>query len=495
MEEKKQKPNTEVSNVEGSPVQQTPSTPNKKLKLKIPIIITSSILFLILIGITAWFLFTMVTSEQKIFPFSTAGWKMLTNDTAGFSFKYPPECTVIENEFSKVNNEAIGGVSLKCPNDTFIGLSLESNNNWPRIFKDNQDYINYASDRYPFRFIFDNKKITVDGVSAISITNLEVIPDLLDNSIKSSTKRDKRYKTDIVFLHNSRYSITLVNPEKTGNQEVLLRKIISTFRFNSPTSLTLTPKPTANPDLIGANWKTYTDTTLGYSYKYPASWYDQNNVTAPCQTCGGSNPGFAVSTKPNSDNLTALEYAQKEVDGANQAFESKPFKILNSPLNISNMDGAVTNGEPGQGTISRMGFITNKNLMYILIAEVDEKIADQIISTFKFTDSGQNFQPSKNNKLSPVLQEFVYQYETGQKVKIPYQISTTSDGKLIVSLTVSNTEPSTITDLTSNGATIDHVSSQYFTIDANVAPSNLKAIANLTEVIRVDEAITPMTGN
>ena len=67
------------------------------------------------------------------------------------------------------------------------------------------------------------------------------------------------------------------------------------------TTQTTSADETANPDLIGANWKTYKAFSNFYSISYPSKWYQYGNIEA---LKDGSFSEF-FSSKPDSVNRWA----------------------------------------------------------------------------------------------------------------------------------------------------------------------------------------------
>ncbi len=137
---------------------------------------------------------------------------------------------------------------------------------------------------------------------------------------------------------------------------------------------------TTNPDLIGANWKTYTNMEFGYSLKYPSTWTYKVSSKGSGQIIllpgdkelPPSEPSFVVVTVMNS-----IKQPLIQGDARNVLINKKYIKIA----------GAV-DGEQGEFN----GFIQtavshNNNSYYINLDKMEYRgIYDQILSTFKFTD-------------------------------------------------------------------------------------------------------------
>lgn len=167
-----------------------------------------------------------VTSGATVVD-ETASWKTYANTTYGFSLKYPESWTKEENS----------GEGLAQFYSTVAGRSLTST----------------------------ETKIVVWAIPATSISNLEKYVADNDGKISSSsditlggvaskkfvlTPVDDVKFTVVYALHGDSY-IKISCLENASN----LDTILSTFKFDE----TLT-------------WKTYTNTTYGFSFKYPSSW-------------------------------------------------------------------------------------------------------------------------------------------------------------------------------------------------------------------------------
>ena len=164
----------------------------------------------------------------------------------------------------------------------------------------------------------------------------------------------------------------------------------------SPVTTVASPAPTAaaetaNPDSIGANWKTYT--ASDFSFKYPSSgdWTIAKGDGSPskgyvvrvyCWQCeaGHTLNGFSVYRIAYTNNSDYLVSTQGVVD--HQDFYFNGFK------------GVEVLSPPNQGIGLVQYFTVNKGQGYILMNEAysspSNKIKDlpvpnpNILSTFKF---------------------------------------------------------------------------------------------------------------
>lgn len=176
----------------------------------------------------------------------------------------------------------------------------------------------------------------------------------------------------------------------------------------SPVAISQTPQPThsplptqtAIPTNETANWKTYTNTKLGFSFKYPpeASVTESKpgeihvRYTEQCFACQ-VNPGYGVSFDIKNLNLKNL----KEV--VEEEFE----RDKDSWRNLSSLSEIKVGSYSGY-TYSIKSKVETKRIYlshttddtYIQISygsqygndKGDQKKIDQILSTFKFTGQG-----------------------------------------------------------------------------------------------------------
>jgi len=161
--------------------------------------------------------------------------------------------------------------------------------------------------------------------------------------------------------------------------------------------------PTANPDSIGVNWKTYTNTVSNYSVKYPTIWQikdiskDPDNFVAP-------NVETLVILGPVDSTLKAgteaisifaetgtyehvLELDRGYPGGINVDRKESNIKIDGLPA--IRITGRVVLAKEMAGEFvdeKRIRVIINKSGKPISISTTPEfeKTLDQILSTFKF---------------------------------------------------------------------------------------------------------------
>ncbi len=159
-----------------------------------------------------------------------------------------------------------------------------------------------------------------------------------------------------------------------------------------PTAL---PATTNSSIIPTPNWKTYTNQEGRYTYSFPSDWKN----TEPCHTCEGPQNSSTVNN-PNSkypDGYLTVSY----YDSSYCLVEQKNFKSFNWKDRVEKQ--IILSGENGnlfQGTLpiiddlqytSRYILISHNNTCYVIASwsyqnPNQEKIFDQILSTFKFTN-------------------------------------------------------------------------------------------------------------
>ena len=160
-------------------------------------------------------------------------------------------------------------------------------------------------------------------------------------------------------------------------------------------SLLPTPIPdeTANPDSIGANWKTYTDSKYNYSINYPPDWKTETmeyGVYLGKASVGGYAYGEAsvgVGVLPST--LSIEEYLSRY----NNSFSgSSPKRVGTFTIGGSLGEKWDINTYQSPNTDSFVVFLTrndqtyyvSKSMFNIDQAREHNKEVDQVISTFRF---------------------------------------------------------------------------------------------------------------
>ncbi|MBI4039700.1 hypothetical protein HY388_02625 [Candidatus Daviesbacteria bacterium] len=178
-----------------------------------------------------------------------------------------------------------------------------------------------------------------------------------------------------------------------------------------PTPTTI-PNPTANPDSIpiksgsiGADWKTYTNTKLGYSLKYPPNWendLDHGPGSSLHPPLPNESPGggvdylfsgisvYEINKEYNPEGLSFEEYVEKDrVQGEGVSRTVKK-------LSIDSLEGLEVTQfweDLSQSYPFKSAYIKHNSKIYTIRLEqngsfpevrIHVNTFDQILSTFKF---------------------------------------------------------------------------------------------------------------
>lgn len=168
-------------------------------------------------------------------------------------------------------------------------------------------------------------------------------------------------------------------------------------------------KPTPTPDPT-ANWKTYSGSI--FSLKYPANWFlspgAQSVTLSDVQTPGD----IPLKISPNEHQIIQVSFFQGEmptnfleqngVTGQNPTI--KPFYV-NGYSGIRGQSGSTI------GTIDNV-YIKSPNGGYVIFQKLlgDKKTFEQILSTFKFTNS---VSPDETVTVETLVKDFYTKYLAG----------------------------------------------------------------------------------
>jgi hypothetical protein len=228
----------------------------------------------------------------------TAGWKIYTNKKMGFEFKYP-------NFYSDVTSKG------------FPGLGLRQNLNYIAQFENH-------GDNSSFFILSDLSPFSLDNLKEFAPTGSELIPPVT-KQIGNLTfyyygpgGGGVRYPDQyFINLNNTILEFSFNGPydnDKTPSESAkeLELNILSTFKFFDQNGST-------------TNWKTYTNSTYGFSLEYPTNYvfleaspeyvrffkgpWDQGMPTPETY--------LSLQVKDNTQKLTLQEWMQKNVDVAN----------------------------------------------------------------------------------------------------------------------------------------------------------------------------------
>ncbi len=260
-----------------------PPTPKTKSKL-MPILLIVLILAILGVGgVYAYKNFFAKETEATPTPISTpestpdptADWKTFVTKDKIVTFKYPSDWTVEQSTTSEGWGKEITTASLK--NDKFeliVGVANSFMNEC--MEEESKQNITLSGATFVKRYF---KRIVLEGNEACSnsnyLGNLEIwlAPTIIN-------KEPYNYQYGLLFYYNS---------TNKSEGEILFDQILSTFKFNETDSIT-------------ADWKTYTNNSVGYSVKYPSDWRVESanpNLVGFVPTSVGEDVAWTVNIITN----------------------------------------------------------------------------------------------------------------------------------------------------------------------------------------------------
>lgn len=150
-----------------------------------------------------------------------------------------------------------------------------------------------------------------------------------------------------------------------------------------------------------SNWKTYTDTELNFSLKYPEDW-NQGSIEPVINKTIVLTPesvdkieyqiqAVHIITQPNSNYLSSMEYYDKDLKIKQKGSQCEsPIINRKIPESLKDIDITIIEGTCGvlnqgpRAIISRNGDIIDVSSSFV--DEVDNELIYKILSTFKFLD-------------------------------------------------------------------------------------------------------------
>lgn len=306
----------------------------------------------------------------------TTDWKTYTNKELGFSFKYPQDAKY------SIDPNVKNGIQiwLEVPNNFTFYITTVPNSK--KLSLDNPQQL------------FNNGPFTADlGNAILTQTDLGGLKAYKADNCCINHEFNFWALTEIATIKNQYvYEIRVESKEHTKQypsnvDRKLLDQILSTFKFTDQSQTADT-----------SSWKTYTNSKLGYSLKYPPNLnLEERVITSPSTisdellTRIKQTPQveyISISVESNPKNLTAFEWAKNEFNETRLVTDDmlKPFSI----------DGtaAIRSTEiPAQSAEDHVFFQKNGKIYWFTLggAYTDKnglttELFDQILSTLKFTN-------------------------------------------------------------------------------------------------------------
>jgi hypothetical protein len=329
-------------------------------------------------------------------PDPTANWKIYSDSKYGYSFKYPSDYLYKDNgpnnvQLSLENNpKALTSGTQPAILDT-ITFSNSANNSFSiNIYpkSSSPQFNTNVNNFYEFSGVCGTQFADKTVLNKISNLNGMDYKEIQQNSA------DGKVLTDICLLNATNNPIILRSLDNSTSS--LITKILSTFTFtsNSVTSTT-------------SNWKTYTDPSSEFSFKYPLNFSPGSGGTVMSPITGTSKLVYAFA-----DNSTMAQNSDKPFDGFT-VYKVSDLKASSFTNYLTNELTAIQNSPYGNGKSNTLNkamisgvdaykITVSNSIQLFYIPTPDGNMAvvfsqsiynensileiDQILSTFKFTN-------------------------------------------------------------------------------------------------------------
>jgi hypothetical protein len=333
-----------------SPISFDQVAPNKTTNSHQLILYTVITSLILSVGILSYEVYTLKTASPTISETAnqpqlspapttmidpTADWKTYTSPNWGFSFRYPNDLNVIDNQSS---------VNVIAPNSDvlYLNVYIDPNTTVEKIVKNLHNFTDTFVNNYPAKEI--------------------------DNSSEGQTE-----KRIYLSNHSTVYDIE-INSSRSGGAAEIADQILSTFKFTDSASS------------IPANWKTYTNPTYKFSFKYPSDFINRSpessgilasftnsinnldikfdNTYFSLESLHRYAPTGSESVNPDLLTVGNNVFYYYGPGGGGVCYPDQFFTNLNGKILIFNFTGCENDKTPSQS------FKATEN---------------QILSTFKFT--------------------------------------------------------------------------------------------------------------
>jgi len=166
------------------------------------------------------------------------------------------------------------------------------------------------------------------------------------------------------------------------------QRLVAELRVKNEELIINTPTVTPTPDPT-ADWKTYTNSEYGFSFKYPSDFLDKKmNDNSVILSVGSKD--YSLSLKADSD----LDIYTDEIKDIKKLFDTKEQNVNIKGIGPYTAYLRSIQSAGGEFSFFRIILIPIKSYMFDLSLSpkdendfaTSEELADQILSTFKFIE-------------------------------------------------------------------------------------------------------------
>ena len=325
-------------------------------------------------------------STKQAATSETAGWKTYMNEDLGFSFRYPSDWstrnTVSEIIFS----------SNKSDLDSLTGKTkAKLSGNAIRLDITNEDTSKYSSDTDALSSL-EGRKVTTFTKSTTTLDQKPVV------KYTRTVKKGEAFAENpsVATYDTTEVVYNIINGKKLlrfwftidGDKynTDLADKVFQTVKFTTAATSDQT-----------ANWKTYTNDTYGFSFKYPKTLSATPNTST--NSIGGNyavvvNDGKGGRWTFGVDIKNTTKTLEQEVSSSKTALEESYNTVNVSTVNINGKQAKkITVSDPKTDTDygNEDVYYVNSGILYVIHGDTSSgQITggtnfDTFVSTFQFT--------------------------------------------------------------------------------------------------------------
>lgn len=174
--------------------------------------------------------------------------------------------------------------------------------------------------------------------------------------------------------------------QQVATESAGLTNTTSTVNYSASAVPSATKTTTATAD-VTANWKTYTNTDYGFSFKYPGDWRkEENSGEGIVQLYDGAEAGRELL--PTETKIIVYKPLAENVVGDLENYVKKNYGKINSSTDVT--VGGIASKQfvttpQVFGTKTTTTYILKDATYYIITCMENATDLNSIISTFQFT--------------------------------------------------------------------------------------------------------------